>query len=400
MAATHHAIMGRAPTSRVVARELVTLGAVTAATLALPLLIIVSLLSEPLDRLFHASGLLPVALLGPLLAVVVGQQIVSGALLGAERFSAQGITTLTDAAVRALVTYPAAILFGVTGSLTAYLVGQIAAIAVAVTALGGFAWFRLSPRDLEVSGRLGLASVSLVLGTALLQNGDLVALRWYGEPTDAGLYAACASVGTLLAAISVPIYLPSFPRALAATRARRRTRPILLTTLALVLGLAATAALGSLWLGAPVLRLSFGTPFAAARHTSAPLPCEDRPGCRGRRHRAARTGGRPWSCRWHRPAVFDRRNGSRAGCATGSVRPRLHCRRNRGSARQRAGVRRGPRRCSAMSSRYRCYFRRSSSTRTDRSACSMMPVNTDSVPTMHSITVIKAIPIASCRVCS
>ncbi len=264
MAATHHAIMGRALTSPRAARELVTLGAATAALLLLPFLALAALLAEPLDQIFHASGRLPIALVGALLAVVIGQQVVTGVLLGAHRFFTQGIVSLVDAAARALATFPGAIVFGVSGSLAAYLFGQIAAAAAAVIALGGLAWSRPSLADLAASGRVGMAATSLVLGSALLQNGDLVVLRWYGQPAEAGLYAACASVGTLLVAVSVPLYTPSFPRVIAALQDRHPTRPILISTLALVLALGGGASLVSLWLGAPVLRLTFGPPFADA----------------------------------------------------------------------------------------------------------------------------------------
>jgi O-antigen/teichoic acid export membrane protein len=264
LAATHHVIITAAANGSRAARELVTLGALVAAVLWLPLLVAAVVVSGPLDGLLHANGSWPIALVGPYLALVVGQQIVSGTLMGAHRLSMQALATCADAAARALVTFPAAVLFGVSGAFAAYLVGQSVSIATAILALGGLAWFRSAQHGVLASGRIGLASVSLVLGTALFQYGDLVVLRWYGQPDDAGLYAACASVGTLLVAILVPIYLPSFPRAVAARRDRLPTRPILLGTLLLVLGLGFGSALVSAWLGGLVLRASFGAQFASA----------------------------------------------------------------------------------------------------------------------------------------
>jgi O-antigen/teichoic acid export membrane protein len=264
LAATHHVIIAPSVNGARSVRELVTLGALVAVVLSLPLLAIAIVASGPLDGLLHASGRWPVALLGPYLALVVGQQIVSGALLGGHRLPTQALAACADACARAVVTFPAALIFGVSGAFAAYLVGQCSSIATAVIALGGVAWFRSAQRDVLASGRVGLASVSLVLGTALLQYGDLIVLRWYGQPDDAGQYAACAGVGALLVAISVPIYLPSFPRAVTARRDRLPTRPILLSTLLLVLGLGLGAAFLSEWFGGLVLRASFGAQFEAA----------------------------------------------------------------------------------------------------------------------------------------
>jgi O-antigen/teichoic acid export membrane protein len=232
--------------------------------LTVPLLLIAWLLAGPLANLFNAQSGWQVVLLGPLVAFVVGQQLISGALLGGHRFATQAATTVAEAGARALVTLPAAVLFGVSGALFAYLAGQVVSVVAAIILVGGLAWLRPSRRQLSASGSLGLAAVSLVIGLALLQSGDLVVLRWYGPTPETGLYAACASVGTLLVALSVPIYVPSFPRAIAAQREGRGTISILFVTLGLVVALGASAALVSVWLSAPVLRWSFGSEFEDA----------------------------------------------------------------------------------------------------------------------------------------
>ena len=110
----------------------------------------------------------------------------------------------------------------------------------------------------------GLATLSLIGGIALLQNGDLVLLRGYGRPEDAGLYAACASLGNLFVTVTAPLYVPAFPRALTAYRRGQGTRAILVGVLTPI-GLAGVAAVvGALVLGELVIAVLFGADFLGA----------------------------------------------------------------------------------------------------------------------------------------
>jgi O-antigen/teichoic acid export membrane protein len=245
-------------------RGLATVAVALGAGFTVLLLGLCAMLAGQLAALFQTSGLWPVALLGPLLALVVCLQLTSGILLGAHKFAAFASTSVVEAGGRVIVTGPLVLLFGVSGSLGSYVVGQLAAIALAIVTLGGPAWLPPSREELATGARVGAAAFSLVAGVALLQHGDLIVLRWYGRPDDAGIYAACASVGTLLVAMAAPLYVPAFQRALAAYRANGSTLPIMVSALVPLLTIGVGASVGSVWLGGLVVGLSFGGAFSGA----------------------------------------------------------------------------------------------------------------------------------------
>jgi O-antigen/teichoic acid export membrane protein len=112
--------------------------------------------------------------------------------------------------------------------------------------------------------KVGTSSVSLTLMLALLQNGDTLVLRSYAPAEDVGLYAAAASLGNLLVTLASPLYVPAFPRTVAARRARMPTTPILVATLVPVVALGVGCTVGAIWLSGPVAGLLFGSAFEAA----------------------------------------------------------------------------------------------------------------------------------------
>jgi O-antigen/teichoic acid export membrane protein len=263
-AATHLAIAAHARSDSSALRALLGFSVAVSVALSIILVIVLLVLGAPLNTLLQTSGLLPLALLAPLLAGSASLQLTSGLLSGAHRFAWLAAASIVESAARAVVIAPLAVLWGVSGSLAAYVTGQIAGVAFSVLRAGGLAWQRPPMQDLVDGLRTGLSAVSLVAGVALLQNGDLILLRWYGHPDDAGLYAACTSLGNLFVTLSAPLYVPAFPRALAAHRQGQPTHVILLSGIAPILAAGILATVGSIWLGPLTVGTLLGPAFEAA----------------------------------------------------------------------------------------------------------------------------------------
>lgn len=263
-AATHLAIAAHSRSDPSALRALLGFSIVISVALTIILVIVLLAVATQLNTLLQTSGLLPLALLVPLLAGSASLQLTSGLLSGAHRFSWLAAASVVESAARAIVIAPMALLWGVSGSLAAYVTGQIAGIAFSVQRAGGLAWQRPPMQDLLDGMRTGVSAVSLVAGVALLQNGDLILLRWYSYPEDAGLYAACASFGNLFVSFSAPLFVPAFPRALAAHRLGQPTRLILLAGIAPILAAGIMATVGSIWLGPPAIGVLLGGAFEAA----------------------------------------------------------------------------------------------------------------------------------------
>jgi O-antigen/teichoic acid export membrane protein len=263
-ATTHMAVAALSRSGTADLRGFVGLSLTVGAVLGAASLAVFALLADRLSEILHIGEYLPLALLAPLLATAATIQMTGGLVSGAQRFSWVALANVLDAGLRAVVIGPLAISLGVAGALASYILGQLASILFSLKMLGG-ASLKVPPlRELVDGVRTGTTAMSLLAGIALLQSLDLVLLRWYGSPTDAGIYAACASAGNLYLTLGAPLYLPAFPRALAAHRRREPTTPILLSALApiAVVGLAVTGS--SLLLGPLVMTLAFGVGFAAA----------------------------------------------------------------------------------------------------------------------------------------
>lgn len=228
------------------------------------LLAVLAVLADPVRALFRTETLWPLAVLALFVAALTYFQIVSGLLMGLQRFSAFAAASLVDALVRALVIAPLVSLFGVVGGLISYGIGTIGASALAIARAGGLGWQVRAVADKTEMVHIGLSSVLLTLTMAVLQHSDLVLLRTYAQPEEVGWYAAAAAVGTLVYTVTAPLYLTAYPRVLAARQDGQPTWPLLSVTLAAVVIIGGVAISGASVLGEPLANVLFGPSFLAA----------------------------------------------------------------------------------------------------------------------------------------
>lgn len=147
--------------------------------------------------------------------------------------------------------------------------GVIAANAAAVAA----AYFAAVPKlAAKVSCQLhltdglreGLQAVVFFAGQVLINNCDIVLVKHFFAPTQAGLYAVVAMVGRVIFAFSSAVVNTMFPL-VAGTRAEERKDPrVIATSLLLVLTIGSAIALGLRILPGGVWTAFFGARFAIA----------------------------------------------------------------------------------------------------------------------------------------
>ncbi|HEV2275933.1 MAG TPA: hypothetical protein VGR96_17305, partial [Acidobacteriaceae bacterium] len=147
--------------------------------------------------------------------------------------------------------------------------GVIAANAAAVAA----AYFAAVPKlSAKVSCHLhltdglreGLQAVVFFAGQVLINNCDIVLVKHFFAPTQAGLYAVVAMVGRVIFAFSSAVVNTMFPL-VAGTRAEERKDPrVIATSLLLVLTIGSAIALGLRILPGEVWTAFFGARFAIA----------------------------------------------------------------------------------------------------------------------------------------
>jgi O-antigen/teichoic acid export membrane protein len=230
---------------------------------------IAALGAEQLKIFFQTADVRPFLLLAPLLAGVACVQMATGLLSGLQRFSLLAAVSVLEAFLRAILTAPLALALGVSGSLVCYAAGLWVAAVISLRLVRATGWRVPPAQQLMAPARTGASSLVLGLVVGVLQSTDLVLLRSYAPAEAVGAYAAAASMGNVLFTVAAPLYVPAFPRTLAAYRNRQPSWPILAATLGPVAMGGLLAVAGAAWLGEPLVGILFGSPFSS---TATVLP--------------------------------------------------------------------------------------------------------------------------------
>jgi len=153
--------------------------------------------------------------------------------------------------------------------------GVIAANAAAI----GVAYFAIAPKLLErVSNPLGFYyafretahAMIFFAGQVLINNSDIVLVKHFFSPSDAGLYAAVAMVGRVIFAFSSAVVNSMFPLVAGTRDDERRDLKVIVTSLLLVLGTGSILALGLSVAPAGIWTMLFGSGFTIAGQYNLP----------------------------------------------------------------------------------------------------------------------------------
>jgi O-antigen/teichoic acid export membrane protein len=109
-----------------------------------------------------------------------------------------------------------------------------------------------------------LQSMVFFAGQALINNCDIVLVKHFFEPRQAGLYAAVAMVGRVIFAFSSAVVNTMFPLVAGTSNEERRDLGVISTSLLLVLGIGSVLALGLRIAPASIWTTFFGAQFAIA----------------------------------------------------------------------------------------------------------------------------------------
>ena len=240
------------------------------------LLLLSLALGFPLQSALRIDSFAPLALMGLMIVSITVSQIASGFLIGLHRFHMFAVLTIAEASGRALLTAPLVYLFGVSGSIAAYVTATIATAVVTLHQVGGLSQPSVAkpPVWSEVAG-IAQSTLVLTLAVAIIQHVDLVALRTYASPEDVGLYAATAVLGNLGISLAAALYLPFYPRVLAASRRGASTLPHLRKILLQMTAAGLVSIVVSIPLGSWIVGVLLGPQLADRRITPARVSGQD-----------------------------------------------------------------------------------------------------------------------------
>jgi O-antigen/teichoic acid export membrane protein len=147
---------------------------------------------------------------------------------------------------------------GVKGAVLASVLAVIVCYFVALPSPG---LASLNSRGVPISFREGLQAIVFFSGQTIINNFDIVLVKHFFPPAEAGFYAAVALVGRLVNMCAWSVVNTMFPVSAGAGADEQEGRPVLFTSLLLVLGILTVLILG-LWMVPDFLWKSlFGVQF-------------------------------------------------------------------------------------------------------------------------------------------
>jgi O-antigen/teichoic acid export membrane protein len=127
-----------------------------------------------------------------------------------------------------------------------------------------------SPLGLPHAFREALQAIIFFVGQVLINNCDIVLVKHFFPPTEAGLYAAVALVGRVIFAFSSAVVNSMFPIVAGTREKERNGHGVLVTSLLLVAAIGSVLALGLRLAPAWIWTTFFGSQFAIAGHYGLP----------------------------------------------------------------------------------------------------------------------------------
>lgn len=226
-----------------------------------------------LAGIVFAAGSIPLANLlrlpSPLLIVVLAVGILFSVPLGAKRGALQGSCAFRPLAgnliVESLTKFSMALLLVVAGYGVFGAVGAISASVLAAFVFTSvhFGASRDTSQLVPASFREGMQAIVFFGGQALINNLDILIVKSFFAPADAGLYAAVALFGRLLYFAAWQVISAMFPIS-AAARPGQQPKHVLQTALLLVGGIASAFILIVTFMPRFLVGLILGSSFARA----------------------------------------------------------------------------------------------------------------------------------------
>jgi O-antigen/teichoic acid export membrane protein len=207
--------------------------------------VVLFLLREPLTGYLNLPdpALISLLALGTVFYIPLGVR--RGYIQGIHAFGPLSVNFMVEGVVRLVGAYLLIELgLGIKGAVLASIAAVVVSYFVAIPSPG---LRSLSFRGIAISSREGLQAIVFFSGQTVINNFDIVLVKHFFPPAEAGFYAAIALVGRLVNMCAWSVMHTMFPVSAGAGAEEHEGSRVLLTSLALVLGILTVLILG-LWL--------------------------------------------------------------------------------------------------------------------------------------------------------
>ncbi len=182
---------------------------------SVPVLLLACLFGRPLSVFFNLESRVPILLTGVMVAASPFLPILAGAFQGVQAFVWMAATSQGWSLVRLILGGALVLLIAPVAALG--LVGQAVGLIVSI-ALG---WVGLrvvlgaAPATVDLPKGVTtyfLRSLLVLGGFAVLMNADIIMVKHFFAPEDAGLFARASTIGRSIIFLPMPIALAMFPK--------------------------------------------------------------------------------------------------------------------------------------------------------------------------------------------
>jgi O-antigen/teichoic acid export membrane protein len=228
---------------------------------------VIALASPQIATFLQISSSSPVILAGLAIACAPSLSAVRGALQGLQNFAHLSFNISFEAAIRFLgVVFLVGVGLGLNGAIGAYGLATLLALALGLFSLRRFLTGEgpLDKSNIQALPQNWLGFFVLFTCLAAMNQIDVVVVKHFFSPKEAGLYHAAASLGKTLLFVAGVMNYTMFPKVTEAQAKGVNPLPILKEYLAYVLGLC-TLGIVTIWVIAPqLLEVTFGQSYVGA----------------------------------------------------------------------------------------------------------------------------------------
>jgi O-antigen/teichoic acid export membrane protein len=230
-------------------------------------LVVIALTSPHIATFLQISSSEPVVLIGLAIACAPSLSAARGVLQGLQNFAHLSFNISFEAAIRLLgVIFLVGVGLGLNGATGAYGLAPLLALAVGLFSLRRFLTGEgpLDKFSLQALPQNWLEFFALFTCLAAMSQIDVVVVKHFFSPEEAGLYHAAASLGKTLLFVVGVLNNTMFPKVTEAQTRGVNSLPILKEYLAYVIGLC-TLGIVTIWVAAPqLLWVTFGQSYVSA----------------------------------------------------------------------------------------------------------------------------------------
>lgn len=225
--------------------------------------LIVLALSGRISSFFHLEGIAPTVMLGFVLWFTMLVPVFEGAFKGMEDFRSIGQFRLIEAALRFVVAL-LLVLFGfsVAGALFGLGIGTFVALMITYRYLYKLQKLKSVQPDLIQMRRFAIPVALTMVSIALLLNLDIILVKHYFAPVEAGVFAAASLIAKVPFLIAMVFVGVMFPKVTQLHADGKNSVPVLRHALQFVVPTVAIFTVISLFLAGPLFRVLFGNAYS------------------------------------------------------------------------------------------------------------------------------------------